>query len=307
MPMKAPTLPQPGADGRLDAFQQPTPSWPSSRCDGRADELSPNRRSPPICGLTRGSIILTSPRRWTRGGGQQRDDSSPVFRDGLRTGHHAVLKESNTARRTGIPASGSSEQKPARLNCRMSTRWSAPGGAAVNLPVDLARRDGVLYFLLAPAAHRHGKNSTGGAAPQRRKDSRTYREISQIGEEIKLLAPELAAPRCWRTSASVHPRQRVGDATAHAAEQAFQPARARAVVLQRPAPPHVRRGFSPRPTRNLFQYNLVIAPSLHLMAGGEADLLKLTSKNGGTLVGNCNTGLVDRTSHWHRTPAIRTT
>jgi beta-galactosidase GanA len=37
----------------------------------------------------------------------------------------------------------------------------------------------------------------------------------------------------------------------------------------------------------------VIAPSLQLLAGGEADLLKLYVQNGGTLVGTFNTGLVD--------------
>jgi beta-galactosidase len=38
---------------------------------------------------------------------------------------------------------------------------------------------------------------------------------------------------------------------------------------------------------------VVVAPSLHLMAGGEADLLKIYVQNGGTLVGTCNTGLAD--------------
>jgi len=43
----------------------------------------------------------------------------------------------------------------------------------------------------------------------------------------------------------------------------------------------------------LSRYKLVIAPSLHLLAGGEADRLKLYVDNGGTLVGTFNTGLVD--------------
>ena len=46
-----------------------------------------------------------------------------------------------------------------------------------------------------------------------------------------------------------------------------------------------------RPTEDLSQYKLVIAPSLHLLAGGEADLLKLYVQNGGTLVATFNTGL----------------
>ena len=48
-----------------------------------------------------------------------------------------------------------------------------------------------------------------------------------------------------------------------------------------------------RPTEDLSKYKLVIAPSLHLMAAGEADRLKLYVQNGGVLVCTCNTGLVD--------------
>jgi beta-galactosidase len=48
-----------------------------------------------------------------------------------------------------------------------------------------------------------------------------------------------------------------------------------------------------RPTEDLSAYKLVIAPSLQLLAAGEADLLKLYVQNGGTLVATCNTGLVD--------------
>jgi len=38
---------------------------------------------------------------------------------------------------------------------------------------------------------------------------------------------------------------------------------------------------------------LVFAPSLHLLSGGEADMLKLYVQNGGTLVATFNTGLVN--------------
>jgi beta-galactosidase len=48
-----------------------------------------------------------------------------------------------------------------------------------------------------------------------------------------------------------------------------------------------------RPTEDLSKYKLVIAPSLSLLAGGEADALKLYVQNGGTLVATCNSGLVD--------------
>jgi beta-galactosidase len=48
-----------------------------------------------------------------------------------------------------------------------------------------------------------------------------------------------------------------------------------------------------RPHENLSKYKLVIAPSLSLLTGAEADALKLYVQNGGTLVATCNTGLVD--------------
>ncbi len=48
-----------------------------------------------------------------------------------------------------------------------------------------------------------------------------------------------------------------------------------------------------RPAEDLSRYKLVIAPSLHLLSGGEADRLKLYVQNGGTLVATFNTGLVD--------------
>ncbi len=54
-----------------------------------------------------------------------------------------------------------------------------------------------------------------------------------------------------------------------------------------------------RPGEDLSKYKLVIAPSLHLLAVGEADRLKLYVQNGGTLVGTFNTGLVNQN---HITP-----
>ena len=51
-----------------------------------------------------------------------------------------------------------------------------------------------------------------------------------------------------------------------------------------------------RPSEDLSKYKLVFAPSLHLLSGGDADLLKLYVQNGGTLVGTFNTGLVSEHS-----------
>jgi beta-galactosidase len=152
---------------------------------------------------------------------------------------------------------------------------------------------GVLYFRWRQP--RIGTEKFYGAVlPHNgRKDSRTYREISQIGEEIKLLAPALQG-------------------TTVQADIAILFSHDNDWALQQPMQPnkffnlreHVQLIYNglhhrnlpvdfARPTEDLSKYKLVFAPSLHLMAGGEADLLKLYVQNGGTLVGTFNTGLVD--------------
>jgi beta-galactosidase len=126
-----------------------------------------------------------------------------------------------------------------------------------------------------------------------RKDSRTYREISQVGDELKLLAPVLQGTKvvadvCILYShdndwAMQHPMQPNKHFNLREHIQLFYNG-----LHHRNVPVEFAR-----PTEDLSKYKLVIAPSLHLMAGGEADLLKLYVQNGGTLVATFNTGLVD--------------
>ena len=125
------------------------------------------------------------------------------------------------------------------------------------------------------------------------KTSRVYREVSQLGEELKLLAPALEGSKV---------RPEVCILYTHDNDW----------TLQLPQQPnkffnlrdHIQLFYSAfhdknisvdfaRPTEDLSRYRLVIAPSLHLLRGAEADRLKLYVQNGGTLVGTFNTGLVD--------------
>jgi beta-galactosidase len=152
---------------------------------------------------------------------------------------------------------------------------------------------GVLYFRWRQP--RIGSEKFYGAVlPHNgRKDSRSYKEIAQIGDEVKLLAPALKGTKVVADICILY---------SHDNEWA----------MQQPMQPnkhfnlrdHVQLFYNglhhrnmsvdfARPTEDLSKYKLVFAPSLHLMAGGEADLLKLYVQNGGTLVGTCNTGLVD--------------
>ena len=124
-------------------------------------------------------------------------------------------------------------------------------------------------------------------------DVRVFKEVSQIGEELKLLAPVLKG-------------------TTVVAETCILYSHDNDWALQMPRQPskffnlreHIQLIYNAlhdrnipvdfaRPTEDLSKYRLVFAPSLHLLAGGEADLLKLYVQNGGTLVGTFNTGLVD--------------
>lgn len=126
-----------------------------------------------------------------------------------------------------------------------------------------------------------------------RTSHRTYKEISQIGEELKLLAPFIKD-------------------TQVVAETCILYSHDNAWALQQPGQPnnffklreHIQLIYNAlhdrnipvdfaRPTEDLSRYKLVFAPSLHLLAGGEADMLKLYVQNGGTLVSTFNTGLVN--------------
>ena len=126
-----------------------------------------------------------------------------------------------------------------------------------------------------------------------RRDGRVYKEVSQLGDEVKLLGPSLKG-------------------TSVKADACILYSHDNDWVLQQPNQPnknfslreHIQLFYNAlhdrnilvdfaRPTEDLSAYKLVFAPSLHLLAGGEADRLKLYVQNGGTLVATCNTGLVD--------------
>ena len=152
---------------------------------------------------------------------------------------------------------------------------------------------GVLYFRWRQS--RIGSEKFYGAVlPHNgRKDSRTYKEISQLGDEMKLLAPvikntKVVADVCilfshdndWAMQQPMQPNKHFN--LRDHIQLIYNGLHHRNIAVD----------FA-RPTEDLSKYKLVFAPSLHLMAGGEADLLKLYVQNGGTLVGTCNTGLVD--------------
>jgi beta-galactosidase len=126
-----------------------------------------------------------------------------------------------------------------------------------------------------------------------RTDGRVFKEVCELGDEMKLLAPPLKG---------THVQADVCILYSHDNEW----------VMQQPGQPNKHLNLRDhlllfytalhdkniavdfaRPSEDLSSYKLVIAPSLHLLSGGEADRLKLYVQNGGTLVATFNTGLVD--------------
>jgi beta-galactosidase len=124
-------------------------------------------------------------------------------------------------------------------------------------------------------------------------NSRMFKEVSQIGEEIKLLAPVLKDTKVVAESCILYSHD-----NDWALQQPMQPNKffnLREHIQLFYNALHDRNisvDFA-RPAEELSQYKLVFVPSLHLLSGGEADLLKLYVQNGGTVVGTFNTGLVD--------------
>ena len=186
------------------------------------------------------------------------------------------------------------EQKAGNVNWQEVNSLVRPGVARLFTYQCISRgATGLLYFLWRQARIGSEKFYGGVLTHDGRGDNRVFKEISQIGEEIKLLAPVLKGTRVTAEVCILF---------SHENEWSFQ---------NRPQPnkyfnhrEHLQLFYNAlhdrnipvdfaRPTEDLARYKLVIAPSLCLLAGGEADLLKLYVQNGGTLVSTFNTGLVD--------------
>ncbi len=123
--------------------------------------------------------------------------------------------------------------------------------------------------------------------------NRMFQEVMQVGQELQTLQPLLAGTQV---------KADVAILLSHASDWALdQPMRPNKFFSQRE---HVQLYYTAlhdrnilvdfaRPSDDLSKYKVVIAPSLHMISGGDADVLRLYVHNGGTLVGTFNTGLVD--------------
>jgi len=152
---------------------------------------------------------------------------------------------------------------------------------------------GILYFLWRPS--RIGTEKFHGAVlPHHLEGSqRIFREISQIGEELKLLAPALKDTRVVADVCILYSHD-----NDWALQQPNQPnkhfnLREHIQLIYNAFHDRNMAVDFARPSDDLFDYKLVVAPSLHLLSAGEADRLKLYVQNGGTLLGTFNTSLVN--------------
>ena len=124
-------------------------------------------------------------------------------------------------------------------------------------------------------------------------NSRIFMEVSQIGEELRLLAPVLKGTRVVSEACILFTHD-----NEWALQQSMQPNKFYSLrehiqlIYNALHDRNIPVEFA-RPTDDLSQYKIVFAPSLQVLSSAEADRLKLYVQNGGVLVGTFNTGLVN--------------
>ncbi|HEX7617325.1 MAG TPA: beta-galactosidase [Verrucomicrobiae bacterium] len=125
-------------------------------------------------------------------------------------------------------------------------------------------------------------------------NNRVFMEISQIGDELKLLAPSLKDTKVVSEVCILYSHD--NDWSLQQPNQPNKYFNLREHVQLIYNALHDRNipvDFA-RPSEDISQYKIVFAPSLHVLAPAEADRLKLYVQNGGTLISTFNTGLVDQ-------------
>jgi beta-galactosidase len=125
-------------------------------------------------------------------------------------------------------------------------------------------------------------------------NNRVFMEISQIGDELKLLAPSLKDTKVVSEVCILYSHE--NDWSLQQPNQPNKYFNLREHIQLIYNALHDRNipvDFA-RPSEDISQYKIVFAPSLHLLGSAEADRLKLYVQNGGTLVSTFNTGLVDQ-------------
>ena len=152
---------------------------------------------------------------------------------------------------------------------------------------------GVLYFLWRQPRIGSEQFYGGVLTHDGRGENRNYREIQEIGLELKRLGPVLENTKVVAECCILFSHENDWDLKHVRQPNTFFNQREHIQLFHSALHDRNMAVDFARPTEDLSRYKIVFAPSLHLLAGGEADLLKLYVQKGGTLVGTFNTGLVD--------------
>lgn len=159
--------------------------------------------------------------------------------------------------------------------------------------------DGVCYFYWRQPRIGPEKFYGGVLTHKGDGENRMYEEICQIGEEIKRLEPMIEGSHVPAEACIVISFENHWALNQPLRQNKFFDQNEHLLKLYSALySKHVPVDFA-RPIDDLSKYKLVIAPSLHMLAPGEADRLALYVYNGGTLIGTCNTALVDE---YHMAP-----
>ena len=186
------------------------------------------------------------------------------------------------------------EQKAGNVNWQEVNSLVRPGVLRMFTYQLISRGANAILFFRWRQPRYGSEKFHGAVLPHHLEGSRrVFDEITQLGEELKMLAPALkdtkvVAPACilythdndWVLSQPGQPTKCFN--LRENIQLLYNALHERNVLVD----------FA-RPSEDLSQYKIVFAPSLHLLTGGDADRLKLYVQNGGTLVATFNTGLVD--------------
>jgi beta-galactosidase len=204
------------------------------------------------------------------------------------------LKKTNIRTPDGDKGFWVMEQKAGNVNWQEVNSLVRPGVLRM-FTYQLVSRGAAAVLFFRWRQPRFGTEKFHGAVVSHsaRADGRIYKEIAQLGDEMKLLAPAIKDSHVQAEACILYSHD-----NDYVLQQPMQPNKyfnLRDHILLFYSAFHDRNipvDFA-RPAEDLSRYKLVIAPSLHLLSGGEADRLKLYVQNGGTLVATFNTGLVD--------------
>ncbi len=186
------------------------------------------------------------------------------------------------------------EQKAGNVNWQDANSLVRPGVVRLFTHQLVSRgAGGVLYFFwrqprIGPEKFYGGVLGHDGSA-----DTRVYREIQQIGQELKRLAPVLKGTRVVADVCILYSHENDWNLKFINQPTRFFNYREHLQLFYNALHDRNHAVDFARSTEDLSRYKLVIAPSLSLLSAAEADRLKLYVQNGGVLVSTCNTGLVD--------------